>query len=94
VRKILPFVTMLLLAACDVPSQSEKPEIERAALDGDVLQCRHTGQQESLRASQIDLAFYNTPFWGGSWQPTRDLWNCRVEADRARAERQFTAACM
>ncbi|MDP2332758.1 MAG: hypothetical protein Q8M19_18880 [Reyranella sp.] len=89
-------MTTLLLAACDLPSQWEKPGVERAALDSDVLQCRHAGQQESLRAyaSQINFPFYSAPFWGGSWQPTRDLWNRSVEADRARAETSFTADCM
>jgi|GEM_PF-1787667 len=100
-RKILlfvmmPTVVMLVLAACETQSPWQKPGVERAALDGDVLHCRHAGQQESLRAyaSQISFPFYGAPFWGGSWQPTRDLWSRSVEADRARAEVWFTADCM
>ena len=100
-RKILlfvmmPVVTTLLLAACETQSPWQKPGVERAALASDILQCRHAGQQESLRAyaSQINFPFYGAPFWGGSWQPTRDLWSRSGEADRARAEVWFTADCM
>ncbi len=98
--KFLPFLpcllSMLLLAACDLPPPWQKAGVERAVLEGDVLYCRHAGQQESLRAyaAQIDFPFYSPPFWGGSWQLTRELWNRSVEADRARAESRFTADCM
>jgi hypothetical protein len=87
---------MLFLAACNVPAQWQKPDVERAALDSDLLQCRHAGQQQSLRAyaSQLNFPFNSPPFWAGSWQPSRDRWNRSVEADREFAEGRFTADCM
>lgn len=100
-RKIPPliipsFIAALLVAACDVPSQWEKPGVERAALDSDTLQCRRAGTQEALRAYAplLDFPFSSPPFWAGSWRPTRELASRSVEADRARAEVWFTADCM
>lgn len=87
---------MLLLTACDMPSQWEKPGVERAALDSDTLQCRHAGTQEALRAYAplLDFPFSSPPFWTGSWRTTRELASRGVDADRARAQNWFTADCM
>jgi hypothetical protein len=96
VRKILPFITMLLLAGCDMPNQWEKPGVERAALDSDTLHCRHVGTQEALRAYSdlLTFPFSSPPFFAGSWRPPRELASRSVEADRTRAEIWFTADCM
>jgi hypothetical protein len=96
VRKIPSLITLLLLAACDMPSQWEKPGVERAALDSDTLQCRHVGTQEALRAYAplLDFPFSSPPFFASSWRPTRELASRSVEADRTRAESWFTADCM
>jgi len=93
---IPPLVAILLLAACDVPSQWEKPGIERAALDSDTLHCRHVGTQQALRtySDLLTFPFSSPPFFAGSWRPTRELASRSVEADRTRAEIWFTGDCM
>ena len=94
-RKIPLLVAALLLAACETPIPWQKAGVERSVLEGDVLICRHTGMQESLRAtaSMINFPFHSAPFWS-AWPPVREQFVRSVEADRARAATRFAGDCM
>ena len=94
-RKVLPVLLMLGVAACATPMRWEKPGATEEMLSFDMSSCRQAAQQEAMRYytfGYYPFAF-GPPVWGlrrGSWP----LWQMRADSDRFFAENRLTAFCM
>jgi hypothetical protein len=94
-RKVLPVVLALGVAACGAPLRWEKPSATDESTAADMTACRQAAQQEANRYSPFGYYpwGFGPPVWGlhrGNWM----LWQMRQDNDRFYAENRLTAFCM
>ena len=94
-RKVLPVLLMLGVAACAPPMRWEKPGATEQMLAFDMASCREAAQQEAMRSYSFGYYpfAFGPPVWGlrrGNWA----LWQMRADSDRFFAENRLTAFCM
>ena len=93
-RKVLPVLLMLGVAACAPPMRWEKPGATAEMLSFDMTACRQAAQQEAMRYPFGYYPFaFGPPVWGmrrGNWT----LWQMRADSDRFYAENRLTSFCM
>jgi hypothetical protein len=94
-RKVLPVLLMLGVAACATPMRWDKPGATDQMVAADTTACRQAAQQEAMR--YYPFGYYP---WGfgpsvygmhrGNWM----LWQMRQDSDRFLAENRLTNFCM
>lgn len=89
-RKVVPFMLLLVVAACGGATHWEKAGVSDAVTATDMTECRRAASQESF------LYFpyaYAPPLWGYSrWSWL--YWQQRLDSERFYTEIRLTAFCM
>jgi hypothetical protein len=87
-RKVVPFVLLLAVAACGAPARWEKPGVSPEGTVADITDCRRAASQE------VFLYFYGLP--PPLWPYRRSWlnWQMYEESQRFYAENRLTAFCM
>lgn len=94
-RKVLPVLLMLGVAACGPALRWEKPGATEQMLSFDMTSCRQAAQQEAMLAYSFGYYpfAFGPPVWGlrrGNWA----FWQMRADSDRFFAENRLTNFCM
>ena len=89
-RKVLPVLLTLALAACGTTMRWDKAGATDEAVAADMAACRQAATQEANRFSP--WGFYGPPIWGGrrGWM----LWQMNQDSERFYTENRLTAFCM
>jgi hypothetical protein len=91
-RKVLPVLLMLGVAACATPMRWEKPGVSDEGTAVDLGSCRHAAQLEANRYP------YSWGGWGGwGWGFGRRsslMWQMQADNERFFAENRLTNFCM
>jgi len=93
-RKILPVLLMLGVAACAPPMRWERPGATDEMVSLDMTSCRQAAQQEAMRS--YSFGYYPFAFGPPVWGMRRNwmLWQMRADSDRFFAENRLTSFCM
>jgi hypothetical protein len=93
-RKVLPVLLLLAVAACGTPARWEKPGVTDEVVASDMTACRQAAVQEANRYPFGYYPFgFGPPVWGGR-RGNFMLWQMRQDNDRFYAENRLTAFCM
>ena len=94
-RKILPVLLLLAVAACGTPARWQKPGVSDEITEDDMKSCRQAAWQEANR--YYPFGYYpfgfGPPVWGGR-RGNYMLWQMRQDNDRFYAENRLTSFCM
>jgi hypothetical protein len=94
-RKVVPVLLLLAVAACATPTRWEKPGATDQMVAGDMAACRQAARQEAMR--YYPFGYYPWGFGPSVWGIHRGspvLWQMRQDSDRFLAENRLTAFCM
>ncbi|MBN9088460.1 MAG: hypothetical protein J0J01_16265 [Reyranella sp.] len=91
-RKVLPVLLMLGVAACAGDMRWTKPGISDEGASVDLGSCRHAASREASR-------YYYPWGWGGGWgwgfgRRSSLFWQMRADNDRFVTENRLTSFCM
>ncbi|MBS0219328.1 MAG: hypothetical protein JSR91_01180 [Proteobacteria bacterium] len=90
-RKIPPFLLLLVLSACSIPeTRWEKAGADEQATKSDLLTCRQAAQQETF----ISTPYYGLGYGFGPYPGRFHRWNYFYESDRLYAQGRLTDFCM
>lgn len=89
-RKILPFLCLMTLGACGVPSHWEKPGADAAEAANDRQDCTKAAQREAFK---FYTHGFGPPVWGVRLTDQLSTMH-RESADRAFTEVRLRAFCM
>ena len=97
-RKILPVLLLLGLAACSTTTRWEKPGATAEMVSTDLTSCRQAAVQEANRSFPYYPWGWGGLGWGGwgwgygprNWM----LWQMRADSERFYAENRLAAFCM
>ena len=87
-RKVVPFVLLLVVAACGAPARWEKPGVSLEGKVADIADCRRAASQE------VFLYFYGLPPPLWPYRRSGLYWHQYEESQRFYAENRLTAFCM
>jgi len=93
-RRVLPVLLMLGVAACAPPMRWERPGATDEMVSLDMTSCRQAAQQEAMRS--YSFGYYPFAFGPPVWGMRRNwmLWQMRADSDRFFAENRLTSFCM
>jgi hypothetical protein len=95
-RKVLPVLLMLGVAACAPTMRWDKPGVSDEGAVSDLNSCRHAAQVEANRY----YPYYPWGFgggWGWGWgfgRRSSVFWQMRADDERFYAENRLTSFCM
>jgi hypothetical protein len=91
-RKVLPVLAMLGVAACAAPTRWEKPGASAEMVEADMVSCRQAAMQEANR--YVPFGVYPGAYYGWGFRTNWTLWQIRQDNDRFYAEHRLAAFCM
>jgi hypothetical protein len=93
-RKVLPVLLMLGVAACATPTRWEKPGVSDEGAIVDLNACRHAAALEANRYYR-PWGWGGWPGWGWGFGRRSSLfWQMRADDDRFYAQNRLTNFCM
>ncbi len=95
-RKVLPVLLTLSVAACATPMRWEKPGATDASTAADMTDCRRAAQHEAMRYYPYGYGYgyYPGGLGWGFHRRSAFYWQMRQDNDRFYAENRLTAFCM
>lgn len=94
-RKVVPVLLMLTVAACGPPPRWEKPGANDEMTAADMVACRNAASYEANR--NFPYGYYPWGFGPSVWGMHRGnylMWQMRQDNDRFYLENRLTAFCM